>query len=310
MRLGDNVETLIRDLRVLDISTSGEMDQRILSDALGVQEEFKKMRLARTEPNIWGMIMKSQVTRYSAAAVIVIAILVVLLNPFGISKRDGIALADVIRNTEKIETVVKRGHRVFTSLDDPNESVELDITKYYSTQHGYAEKGYLNDKLEYHWSVNTHEKLAVVIIPPWKKYFKSPLTDDQVKILELTSLKGIVDFFLEGDYEKLGRSTINGIEVEGFEFRDIKLLESFPKILMNIQDIRGRVWIGVQDLLPVKVEADAVLGRCLFTGFEEERLHDVGFFEDYDVELDEGIFCLDIPADYTPLDIDSLLLKK
>jgi hypothetical protein len=260
--------------------------------------------------NIWRFIMENKITRYSAAAVIFVAVSLILLNPFGALNRDGVVLANVQENLEKIETVVLRGRCAYTLLDDPNKSFEFDVTKYCSTKYGYAEKAYHNGKFIYHWSANIPKKLAIVVIPVWKKYLYYPLNDVQLKILEMMSPKGIVDLFLNGSYEELGRSKIDGIEVEGFEIRDLKFIESIPKFFCDVHEDTTHLWIGVEDLLPVKVEGDGILGKCLFTGFNDVRVYEAYTFESYDIELDEGIFDPNIPADYTPLDFGILSIVK
>ena len=75
-------EKLIRDLHVLDINTSTEMDRRILHDTLKVQQELKKAKLAGIRPDIWRLIMKNPMTKLAAATVIITAVLIVM-NPFG-----------------------------------------------------------------------------------------------------------------------------------------------------------------------------------------------------------------------------------
>jgi hypothetical protein len=67
---------LIRDLHVLDINTSTEMDRRILHDILKVQKEFKRTKSAGTQSNIWRIIMKNPIIKLAAAAVIVIAVFI------------------------------------------------------------------------------------------------------------------------------------------------------------------------------------------------------------------------------------------
>ena len=196
---------------------------------------------------------------------------------------------------------------MFTSIEDPNESYQLDTTSYMSTQYGYAEKAYWDGQLIYYWSANIPKKMVTIVIPYWKKYLRFPLTDNQFKMLDRLSINGSLSFFLEGDYiggyEELGPDEINGIKVEGFEIKDLKFLESIPKILVDVKSYNGRIWVGVENLLPVKAEGEAVLGKCLLTEFTEMRVHESSFFESYDVELDEALFDPNIPADHTPLDL-------
>ncbi|KPK41906.1 MAG: hypothetical protein AMJ65_08515 [Phycisphaerae bacterium SG8_4] len=72
MKPTDNFEKLIRDLHVLDINTSPEMDQRILHETLKLQQELKQTKLAGTQPDIWRINMKSPIAKLAAAAMIAI----------------------------------------------------------------------------------------------------------------------------------------------------------------------------------------------------------------------------------------------
>jgi hypothetical protein len=74
----DWFEKLIRDLHVLEINTSAEMDQRILHDTLKLQQELKQTKLAGTQPDIWRKIMKSSITKLTAAAVIIIGVVLTM----------------------------------------------------------------------------------------------------------------------------------------------------------------------------------------------------------------------------------------
>jgi len=99
MRLADNIEKLIRDLHVLNVNTSGEMDQRTLGDALKAQEEFKKMKLTRTQPNIWRMIMKSRITILAAAAVLLLGLFMLTIHLIG---------SEIPQHTEQTHKVTAR----------------------------------------------------------------------------------------------------------------------------------------------------------------------------------------------------------
>ena len=74
MKPVDNIEKLIRDSHVLDVNTSAEMDQKIMHDALKVQEKLKETNLASTQPNIWRIILNSRISKLAAAAVIIVAV--------------------------------------------------------------------------------------------------------------------------------------------------------------------------------------------------------------------------------------------
>jgi hypothetical protein len=74
MKPVENLEKLIRELHVLDINTSAEMDQRILHDTLKVQKECKKTKLAGNRPDIWRTIMKNPIIKSAAVIAVVVSV--------------------------------------------------------------------------------------------------------------------------------------------------------------------------------------------------------------------------------------------
>jgi hypothetical protein len=70
----ERLEKLIRDLHVLDINTSIEMDRQILHDTLKVHQELKQTKLAGTQPDIWRIIMKNRITKSAAVIVFVLGL--------------------------------------------------------------------------------------------------------------------------------------------------------------------------------------------------------------------------------------------
>ncbi|MFB0523964.1 MAG: hypothetical protein ACETVZ_00360 [Phycisphaerae bacterium] len=72
MRPIDYMEEAIK--KELNFTASTEMLDRILDDILKAQEKSKKTKSAISEPNIGRIIMKSRMIKFSAAAVIIIAV--------------------------------------------------------------------------------------------------------------------------------------------------------------------------------------------------------------------------------------------
>ena len=80
MRPGENIEELIKNI---DIDTNAEMDKAVLDDVLEALEKSKKAKSAKPTPNIWGVIMKSKITKLTAAAVtaiIAVALVIIALD--------------------------------------------------------------------------------------------------------------------------------------------------------------------------------------------------------------------------------------
>jgi hypothetical protein len=259
--------------------------------------------------------MKSNVTKYSAAAAVAIAL--VLLNPFGWLKHSGVLLAGVQKKIAQTDTMVFRGQKIFWCVNEPNLTLKFDTVKYFSKAYGHTEEGYLCGKLAYRFTVNLPEKQTLVVFPTLQKYLMCPSTKGQINLVEkLTQLTpaGMIDVFLQADYKELGVSDINGVEVEGFEFHDLKAVENIlPKSVLEMVQLRldkGILWVAVKELLPVKIEGDMILGPTIFTLFTECRLHEFLVLENYDIELGPEIFSTDIPEGFTEIRITDFIPFK
>ena len=260
---------------------------------------------------IWRCIMESRVTRYSAAALVTLAALLVLTNPLGTSKNGGVALAAVRAKVAQVDTMVLRGETTFTSVSDPNLTIKYDNVKYLSQRDGFVEDGYVNGTQIYRAILNRPEKQGLLLFPAWKKCLRFPCTDEQIKVVERLTPTGVVDLLLESEYKKLGTKTIDGVEVEGFEVQDLKPLENIvPKFLMDLQEGKATIWVSTKELLPVRMEGDMLLGKTFTTLFMDVSSHEVAVLEKYNVELEPGLFHTEIPEGYTELTFTDLVPLK
>lgn len=112
MRLADNVEKLIKDLRVLDVDTTEDMDKRTLDDALKAQDQLKKTRPARTEPHSWRTIMRNRRAQLATSVVIIVAA-VLAMSLWDRSTPTAYAIKQTIEAMRKITTV----HLLGTTFD-------------------------------------------------------------------------------------------------------------------------------------------------------------------------------------------------
>ena len=259
---------------------------------------------------IWRKIMESRATRYSAAAVIALAAALVLTNPFGASQ-NGVLLAAVQEKIAQVDTMILRGETTFTSVSDPNISVKYDNVKYMSRQYGFAEDGYIKGVLTYRIILNRPQKQALLLLPTLKKYMKFPCTEEQIRVVERLTPTGVMDLLLETEYKKLGTATVDGIEAEGFELRDLKPLENImPKYLMDLQKGTATIWVDKKELLPIRMEGDMRLGKTFATLFMDVNCHEVAVLEKYNVALDPGLFGTNPPEGYTPFTLSDFIPVK
>ncbi|MHC4329037.1 MAG: hypothetical protein ACYSWW_13065 [Planctomycetota bacterium] len=260
--------------------------------------------------------MESRITRYSAAAVVALATAIVLLSPFGTPKIGGVVLADVQKKVNDVETMIIGGTKTFTRPGKPDSLFEFDgikckfdLVKFYSKQHGFVEEGYTEDKLFYRITFNFVEGRTLILLPTYKKFLTFTSMNNMAKIMEnFATPKGILDLLVEGDYKELGRDKIDGIDAEVFEFEDTESFkELLPKPVFNIQIFKGKLWIGIKEQLPVRIEADLVIGKSFMSAFQNLNLHEVNTLGDYNVELDEKIFDTTPPEGYTEVTLTDIL---
>jgi hypothetical protein len=264
---------------------------------------------------IWRFIMESKVTKYSAAAVIILAMALVLFGPFWAPGNGNVVLAEVQQNVDGIETLIIRGTKTFTRPGEPDSVLEFggmkwefDLVKYFSRQYGLVEEGYIGDKLIYRFTFNRPKRQTLLILPLCKKYGIFASTDKIMRLLENGTPKGIINLLMEGDYRELGRDSINGVEAEVFEFQDPGTFKELaPKAIFDIQNIKGKVWIAIKEQMPVLVEGDLVIGKSFMSLFQDLNLHEVNTFGDYNIELDENIFSTKPPEGYTELTLSDIL---
>ncbi|MHC4537847.1 MAG: hypothetical protein ACYS6K_28275 [Planctomycetota bacterium] len=276
----------------------------------------KSGRSTKTKPfKIWRFIMESKVTRYSAAAVVALAAVLVLFGPFGTSKNGSIVLADVQQKVADIETMIIRGTKTYTHPGENGEIYEFDgvkckfdLVKYSSTKHGFVEEGYVEGNLFYRITFNLPRKQTLIVFPPYKKYLTFASLDDVAETMEtLTTPNGFFKLLLECEYKELGKDKIDGVEVEGFEFQAGSIEKILPKAVFDMQDYKGKVWIGIKEQLPVRIEADLCIGKSFMTMFNELNLREVNVLDKYNVELDEDIFDITPPEGYTEFTLSDIL---
>ena len=88
MRPADSIK---RSIKKLNITATPDLHDRVLGSLLKTMEESTKQPSAITRPSVWRMSMKTRITKFAIAAVIVIGVLVGI-NQFGASI-DGASVA-------------------------------------------------------------------------------------------------------------------------------------------------------------------------------------------------------------------------
>jgi hypothetical protein len=269
----------------------------------------------RLEPHktIWRTIMDSRITKYSVAATILVVASLVLSDPCGwLGGRHGVVLAEVVERMNEVKTMTLKEKRVYYEIGKDEPLLKTNVIQYLSFDRGIVDEQYSESgELQGRAYIQNNPPQITVVFPREKKYVKLPLTDSAARLMERLTPRALVEYFQAGDSTDLGTTTIDGHEVTGFETRDSGL---FPisgqyRFLFPIKDIKWQFWIS-KDLLPVAADLEVTTGRGLFTVFKELRIvcHDYDMV--YDVNIPATVFDPNIPADYTPLNVESTLKEN
>jgi hypothetical protein len=276
------------------------MHNRILNDVLAAQEQTKKTKSGLAQANLWRTVMKSPLTKLATAAIVAIACLIGLSLWRG--TESGIALADVLAQIDKVKAF-RYNWSVKITIEDPNNpyNFEARATELISQEYGSITKvpdpnG--GESIVQETYFLPQKNVRIEIIPKQKKYSRAELDDTQVKQelkrLDKNDPREYLKGILKTKYESLGRSTIDGIEVEGFRSTDPNMLIGRGRS-QNIQfDVK--LWVDVKTLLPVRFEYE----HFIQMGDNKKDHTRIVFYDfQWDVPLDASEFEPVIPDGYT-----------
>ena len=254
--------------------------------------------------------MDSKITRYSAAAVVAMAIAFVLLSPFGISDSGGVVWAEVVQNMDNAQMIVHKEHRFYYELGEEEPFLKTDVIKHVSPKYGVVEKQYTAEgNLMHQAYVLGKPREMVAVLPEAKKYFKMPMSNGMAQLIDRLTPRGLVEYFMAIEHKELGRSRIDGHEVEGFEAMDTEIWPIPDKFhfLFPVKQITWRFWIDVESSLPVRAEYEVITDRGLFTGMKKLKVVCKAYDMEYHQEAQEELFDPNIPDDYTEFKLTDLI---
>ena len=135
--LDENISRAV-DLGEVQFDAQKWREKYILNESVASRSTIK------THKNFWRFIMENKITRYSVAAVVVLALILVLLSPFGTSNNSGIVWADVVEKVHQMNTVIHKEEFLFWEVNQEQvynkaDAIKLDVIKYASEEYGSVE---------------------------------------------------------------------------------------------------------------------------------------------------------------------------
>jgi outer membrane lipoprotein-sorting protein len=234
------------------------------------------------------ILMKNLIVKLAVAAAIIVAAVIAIHQFGGPISGTSVVWAEVARKVEQIQTFScrVRGSMIGDSNEVPST---VEIMVYDSSKYGSRMDTYVDGKLTSITYAPAGKNEIVVVIPEAKKYSRMSFTEEQFKQMEEKQKdpREFLKLFLSIEHTGLGRSTIDGIKVEGIKVDS-------PKVGGGMfESAVGRLWVNVDTKLPVLMEIDGVSGG----GSIQQNIVMDKF--KWAPELDASLFEPNIPADYT-----------
>ena len=248
------------------------------------------------------MTMRNPITKLAVAAAIAVACAagIVVFAIAGVvmwtGTGSGVALADVLTQVQQI-TAYMYQMTMTVSGEAPggqpmNQNVQADIL----IAQDYGMKmtmrmadpngGTTTQQEQY---MLPQENAIIVLMPAQKKYIRMEFDDTLAERMRRQNNDpgSMLEQVLRCKYQSLGRSRINGVEVEGFQTTDPNYLAG----MMGQVDVR--IWVDVKTRLPVRMTLEMEL--------EQMEMHAIVNCYEWDVPVDAATFQPVIPADYTAM---------
>ncbi|MCE5184575.1 MAG: hypothetical protein LLF76_00420 [Planctomycetaceae bacterium] len=238
----------------------------------------------RTNPFVEGILKMKPLSRFAAAAMIIIGISMLFLFN---SSRQGIAMADVYDKVLRAETIKYR-----TKTFIPAESAPREEILWLSKRYGIKRESYINNELSHIEYTLPRQKRMISVLLKEKQYIEIKADEEQYSIIDrfMPDPRELVQRMIDGKHKSLGKSDIDGVDVEGFESNDPKISGSETILL--------RIWVDIRTLYPVRIEKeDSILDE---NSAENKRItiHTVSYDFQWNVNMDESTFTPFIPSDF------------
>ena len=269
MKTAEKIEKLIKAFfktKKSSVAISSQMDEKILGDALAAFEKSKINTSAQLQPSVWRIIMKSRMTKFSVAAVIVIAVIIGIHQSGNFFESSAYAqVAEELRNARTV---------VFTLITQINQGNGETL----KTDMAYKEPNLLRSSTVdgYVAIFNRSSGKVMSIVPTGRFYSISEIKgmtwrDGESPFENIESMKNLP---AKAD-EELGTKEIDGVTAEGYR--------------VTQGDAVKDIWIDpkTKELVQVELKFASAPGM-------NKIIKNVKF----DVELDDSLFNMTPPEGY------------
>jgi CRISPR/Cas system-associated protein endoribonuclease Cas2 len=237
------------------------------------------------------LIMKSSIVKLTVAAALVLAAIGGILLWTG--TKSGVALADVLAKVEQVRALMYRmdTHMKTAMPGTAPSEADMQMTLLIADGYGMRMDQNVSDPatgqvLERQLYVLPEQQILLVVTPAKKQYERMKL--DGVKLQEKKNESNdprlLIRAMLGSPYQDLGKTRLDGIEVQGFQTTDVTSTDGMSSTTA--------LWVDVKTGLPVRMDKKAKVNEQLEI---EATLYDF----QWDVPVSAAQFRPVIPADFT-----------
>ena len=272
-----------------------------------VSKNFEKTLTQTRQPFLWEHIMKTRTIKFAAAAAIIIAVFIGL--PFFSGNGSGVALADVLERIEQAQAFMYRMKMTTTgammSGMPAGKKIEMESTIIISNEYGMKMEMTMTDpntgqeEMTQQMYILPDKKMMISLMPEQKKYMRMEFDDDLLASMKRQNNdpREMIKQIMGCEYTELGRSVIDGIEVEGFRTTDPAFYGG------AMENLELTLWVDVEKWLPVRTEMD-------FKMNEQMQMHGVIYDYQWDIQVDASEFKPVIPEDFTAFPTEGMKMPS
>jgi len=122
-------EKIERLIKKINVTPRVQTHDKTLKDALAAQEKSKNEQSANLKPNIWRKIMKSRITKFATAAVIIVAVMIGINKLGGSLDGSNAAWAGIVEKCHSFNTVTYT-QTMYGTFFHQEKEYDLIQTKY------------------------------------------------------------------------------------------------------------------------------------------------------------------------------------
>jgi len=290
----------------LNINTEPNQKHRddLRRQMLNVFNEAKQQSQKSTTPDgvLRRIIMKSPITKFATAAVIVLGVFA--LTFFFMQTNKSIVLADVLARVEQTRAFMYRmkmtmNGSMISGASDRKQ--EMEGTTTISNDYGMKMEMTTTDadsgkvEMSQQMYIIPATKTAISLMPKHKKYMRMEFTDDLFDRMKKQNNdpREMIKQMMGSKYTELGRSVIDGKEVEGFRTTD-------PAFYAGaMEHVECTLWVDVEKWLPVRTEMK-------FKMSEQMSMQGVIYDFQWDIPVVASDFEPVIPEDFTAFSTEAM----